>query len=345
MEIAGISRGSLRFERAESARLAWAFAFSLAVHLLLYGTYHLGKRVDWQHAHLPFWLQPAQKLAQLLAKKDVPRQPPPPQQTPLLFLQVSPAQAVAEPPKEAKFYSDKNSKAANPAADKETDVPKIAGAQEKVAKTEDVPRKNFAPLQPSPPPAPAQPVKDAQPAKEAQEEIKPKPAPQPGDLALAKPEPALRPDTPPQTETHARPRTIAEALAQKQKDNRLPGEKMKQDGGVRRHLEIASLDAKETPFGAYDARLIDAISQRWFTLLDERAYASDSQGKVVLQFALHPDGRITDMDMAENTAGEVLGWICERAVLDPNPYAPWPSEMRRLIGADVRNIQFTFYYN
>ncbi len=50
------------------------------------------------------------------------------------------------------------------------------------------------------------------------------------------------------------------------------------------------------------------------------------------------------MNMAENTVGEVLGLICQKAVLDPAPFASWPSDMRRTLG-DIRNIQFTFYYN
>lgn len=113
---------------------------------------------------------------------------------------------------------------------------------------------------------------------------------------------------------------------------------------MRRKLEISSLDAKATPFGAYDAALVEAISQRWFSLLDQRDYASDGRGKVVLQFALHYDGRITEMEVAQNTVGEVLGLICQKAVLDPAPFATWPGDMRRLMG-DTRHIQFTFYYN
>jgi hypothetical protein len=49
------------------------------------------------------------------------------------------------------------------------------------------------------------------------------------------------------------------------------------------------------------------------------------------------------MDMAENTVGDVLGLICQKAVLDPAPFAVWPSDMRRTLG-DTRHIRFTFYY-
>jgi len=323
---------SLRLERAEVSRLTWAFAVSLACHLLVFGAYQTGKKYNlWQNLHWPAWLQSLPMLTELLKKKD--SQPPPPQRQdiPLIFVNVSPAQATAEPPDNAKFYSDKNSRAANPEADKITDTPKITGKQTEVVKTEDIPREKFTPLQPSRP---------AQPAQEAHEELKPKPAQPPGDLVMAKPEPKPRLDD--GQATQSRPRTIKEALA-RQQDNRLPGEKIKQDGGVQRRHEIASLDTKATPFGAYDAALVEAISQRWFTLLDEREYASDSRGKVVLQFHLHYDGRITEMKMADNTAGEVLGLICQKAVLDPAPFAAWPSDMRRTLG-DTRSIQFTFYY-
>jgi hypothetical protein len=335
MFIAGLPRWSLRREQAEVSRLAWAFAISLAVHLVVYGTYHTGKKYHlWQNLHWPAWLQPPKILTDLVKKKPA---PPPPQQPqiPLIFVTVNPAQATADAPKDAKYYSDKNARAANPEPDTITEMPKIDGNQTEVAKTEDIPREKFVPLQPSPP---------AQPPQEAQPEIKPKPAYTPGDLTLAKPAP-----TPRQTEGEAdeakpaRPRTIREALA-RQQDRRLPGEKMRQDGGVRRRNEMASLDTKATPFGAYDAALVEAISQRWFTLLDARDYASDSRGKVVLQFRLHYDGRVTEMHVAESTAGEVLSLICQKAVLDPAPFAAWPSDMRRTLG-DIRSIQFTFYYN
>lgn len=158
---------------------------------------------------------------------------------------------------------------------------------------------------------------------------------------MAKPEP--KPVKDPGQAPHKRPLTVAEALA-RQPDNQIVGQKVKQEGGVRRKLETSLFDTVATPFGAYDRMLIDAIQTHWYALLDERNYAAESRGKVVLQFILHPDGRITDMTMPENTAGEVLGYICEKAVMEPAPFPNWPIEMRRMIGEN-RPIQFTFYYD
>jgi hypothetical protein len=31
--------------------------------------------------------------------------------------------------------------------------------------------------------------------------------------------------------------------------------------------------------------------------------------------------------------------------LDPAPYARWPSQMRKDVGADFRDLQFTFYFD
>ncbi len=329
-----IPESSFRLERAESSRLAWAFGISLALHLLVMGTFETGRRLGWWQAdHWPAWLRSAARLAEVLKKPptEVPRQ----QEVPLMFVDVSPAQAVVEPPKDAKYYSDKNSKAANPDADKDTETPRINGKQTEIVKTEDVPREKFMPLQPS---RPAEPTPKAQ---EAQQEIKARTAEAPGDLTMSKPD--LNPRKDGGQEQHSRPRTVQEARL-RQGDNRLPGQKMEQEGGVRHHLEMASLDARATPYGAYDAALVEAISQCWFSLLDEARYASDFRGKVVLHFKLNQDGTISDLTVAESTAGDLASLICQTAVDKPKPYPRFPMEMRQAVG-ESRNIQFTFYYD
>jgi hypothetical protein len=51
------------------------------------------------------------------------------------------------------------------------------------------------------------------------------------------------------------------------------------------------------------------------------------------------------MKVNDNNVGELLCLLCQRAVLDPAPYARWPSDMRRVIGDNYREVTFTFYYN
>jgi hypothetical protein len=311
-------RESLHPDRLEVKRLAWAFALSLVVHSFVWGGYVGGKRFGiWDKLA---WIK---TVIQMPVK--APRQRPPVAESepPLVFVEVNPAVSTTEAPKDAKFYSDKNSQAANPDAKVETDVPKVSGTQEQVAKTDDVRREDVNKLQPSFPKPPEEPPK-------------PEPAMSTGDLALA------RPDE--EKVERRRPRTIQEALTRQQL-NKIPGPKMKQDGGVSRRLEYASLDAKATPFGAYDLAFIEAVSRRWYDLLDKRDYSQDRHGRVIVKFELNYDGRISNMKVVENTVGETLGLICQKAVLDPSPFERWPSDMRRMVGDDTREIQFTFFYN
>jgi hypothetical protein len=160
-------------------------------------------------------------------------------------------------------------------------------------------------------------------------------------LKLVKSSAANRLAPPPApTPPSERPRTLEEARVQ---NPALAGQKLRQPGGVSRRGQVA-FDVKISPFSTYDAALIRAVEQRWFSLLESSTFLQRS-GKVVVEFTLHSDGRIDGMREVENEVGEILGWLCQRAISDPAPYGEWPSDMRRMIGATTREVTFTFFYN
>ena len=204
------------------------------------------------------------------------------------------------------------------------------------------------PLQPAPTPTP-KPAGDTLP--------QPKPPAPPAPVQVAKAPttppsaaiPTLNPSTakpapppePGEAETKiSRPRTIKEALARRAESG-LVGEKMKQDGGVSR-LGISALDARGMAFGAYDAAVIQAIQQRWYSLLESRP---TPRGKVVVEFRMHFDGRVTDVKVNDADVGELYSLFCQKAIQDPAPYPRWPSDMRRQMQADHRDVRFSFFYN
>jgi TonB family protein len=119
---------------------------------------------------------------------------------------------------------------------------------------------------------------------------------------------------------------------------------MQQDGGVKRHALSSSLDAMATPFGAYDRAIVEAISQRWYDLLDSQQFADSRTGKVTVDFHLNPDGSVTELKISGNSVGDLLGYVCQNAIEEAAPFAKWPSDMRRMVGANFREITFTFYY-
>lgn len=333
-------------EKLTSDSLVKAFGLSLAFHLLLFSTIELGHRLGiWKHGILPSWiLSAALKKPNALSadelKKLQERQP----EVPLVFVDVDASQSSPEPPKQSKYYSALNSRAANPDTRVETNVPKIEGSQTKVPQTRDVPRSKAQPLQPSlPMEKPAEPPPP-------RPDPKPKSRPASGELAFAKPANALktRPDQGDEdpearaAAAHQRPRTLAAA---RQQLGLPPGEKMKEEGGVKQFSLDSNLDVTATPFGSYDAAFIAAVRARWFSLLDERDFVRNYSGKVVLEFRLNYSGHIAEIKVVENEVSETLSWICQRAVQDPSPYAPFPNDLRRMLGADYREVRFTFHYN
>src|SRR5438034_4293508 len=170
MELTALENDRLGFATHPVSR---ALALSRALHLLVFGMVELSRhlKLEW-----PEWLKSALNLARQVSaeKKAAPADREPPT---LTFVEVDPAQAMPEPPKETKNYSAFNSQAANPDVSIDSEKPKIDGTQDKVPKVEDA-------LRPTPP-QPLTPLKPEPQPPKTEPESKPDPPP-PGDLALAK---------------------------------------------------------------------------------------------------------------------------------------------------------------
>lgn len=228
--------------------------------------------------------------------------------------------------------------------------------------------------QETPPAAPPKPVVAQKPKPELKPELKPEPKPRPkretppvpvvqeplipppGETLLAKADPkavqpefrdpvepqAVQPQPPaPEAAKPRRPRTLAEARANK---GAIVGERTLQEGGTERTALQSSLNVKASPLGDYNYRMVLAVQDRWYRLLEERRYALERQGQVVITFDLHADGTITAVTTKDSNVGEVLSFLCELAVMQPAPFGKWPTEIRRQIGGDIIPVTFTFNY-
>lgn len=328
--------------------LAAALVLSLLVHLGLLATWKTGQHFGWWNHQAEWLVKLTRKLTQNTPRRFTlftppPKPAPPPSvEVPLSFVEVDPVTATTEPPADARYYSSKNSKAANLTVDAPKEIPKVDGKQTDVVRLMDNEKPKPFPLQPS---APAE--------TKPEEAVEPKPqgGEPPVDLALNKLKEKDKTKKPPSdglaattdgksiTPEKQRPRTLAAGRAAK---GMLAGEKIKQTGGVPRRGEV-SFDVKATPFGEYDRAFIAAIEQSWHNLLDNHRGGQRS-GRVVLDFKLRSDGRIVDMKIDGNEVGPILGMLCQRAVEIPAPYAKWPPEMLTKIKGNTREIRFTFHY-
>ncbi len=302
--------GSLRPGRFEGERVALALAISLLVHTLIWAGYEINREYHLM-ARLPFL--PAKHL-QLASIRPV-------YEEPLEFVTVD--TPSTEAPQNTKYYSSKNSVASDDSSKKTAEVPQLNGKQTDAPATQDVSRPQFSK---SPDGA------DNHQADASGDSSGPKPSENAGDLTLGKPD---------DQQEQPRPRTLKEAYAEMAK--RLPSMTMKQDGGVQNKARVPTYDVKVTGFGEYDARFIETVSHNWWNLLDSNQFAEDRTGKVVLYFQLNYDGSVSQMRVGETTVGDLLAYVCEKAVLDGAPYDRWTQDMRLQLG-DSRTVEFTFRY-
>lgn len=160
----------------------------------------------------------------------------------------------------------------------------------------------------------------------------------PVPLPLAPPEPEPEDRTPPRKLARKR---LAEVMPTR---GAIVGERMRQDGNVQRMAVESSLDVKASPLGDYHYQMVLAVQRHWYRLLEERRFAGERIGKVVIAFELHSDGTITQLKTKDSDVGELLSFLCELSVMRPAPFGRWPAEIRRMVGSDVIPVTFTFNY-
>lgn len=112
----------------------------------------------------------------------------------------------------------------------------------------------------------------------------------------------------------------------------------------RRHLAIEMpVSTTDGAIGEYDRGLLAAIQQRWFALLDTRQ-DTPAKGKVVVEFQLYSNGSVAETRIAKSTVDKALDLLCQKAVLDPAPFSPWPYAVRKALTNECRRITLTFYF-
>ncbi len=319
---------SLRLSRSDTERLLIALVLSLCVHLAVWGGFEVGKKLGWWNEwHLPAWLHKTVKKTtppQILAQNQV---------EPQIFVDVTESDPV--PPKKTIYYSDQNSHAANPDEDKNSNQPKLNGKRPDTLKTEDITR--LSKKQSAPPPSEQL---HPSPEKTTTEKENPSSPMNLGDVKVTKPaeNPAAQSQKPAPPQP-PRPRTLNEALEQKH----LPGLQMKLNGGARPRIH-AAFDVTKSITGDYDRAVIDAVTEHWYSLLDKQNYAMDRTGQVAVRFKLEYDGTVRDVHIEQSNVGDLWTIVCQAAIEDSAPFGKWPEGMSNAIGANYREITFTFDY-
>jgi hypothetical protein len=108
------------------------------------------------------------------------------------------------------------------------------------------------------------------------------------------------------------------------------------------HKPSASL-ASGGPFQEYDQVVIEKVERRWDSLIQKLGLYERS-GSVTVSFGLRPDGTFENLSITMNSAGQLLGLYCIKAIEESAPFDPLPESLRLLTGSQTRTISFTFWY-
>ncbi|MGH9594223.1 MAG: hypothetical protein ACRD5L_14120, partial [Bryobacteraceae bacterium] len=365
-------------EYRENLPLEIALLASLMLHVFAFGS--------WQYRaallRLP-WLSPLTKLMHMVQLTE--KVTAPPVQTITFvdvddartkaernkekqsqrFIETDATQVTGEKPKDARFYSDKSTVAANPhnPTHKKGETPYLDGKETHVMSTVDVPTQSgvaSAPVvQPGLPGTPgrAAPPSDAQRPTQNQPRAQeqPKEIPPLGvkvveeqKMAMA-PKPPIQPEMAANADAPIPPSMVGDGGTPAAASE--PGTPGREIIARKAHLTavgvtrtgIAAFNVEESPFGAYDKKVFKAVQSRWYALID-RFGMYERAGAVTVHFELLEDGQIQNLKVSDNTAGEILALFCEKAIIESGPFEPLPDNLRALVGKEPRDASFTFYY-
>jgi TonB family protein len=108
-------------------------------------------------------------------------------------------------------------------------------------------------------------------------------------------------------------------------------------GGQRDPGATIQFDTKGVEFGPWLRRFVAQVKRNWF--VPQAAFSF--RGRVVMQFNIWKDGRITDINIIEPSAIDSFNVAAYNAIVTSNPVAPLPPEYP----AEKAFFTVTFYYN
>jgi outer membrane biosynthesis protein TonB len=119
-------------------------------------------------------------------------------------------------------------------------------------------------------------------------------------------------------------------------------EKTKIDGAISNRGK-AAVDAIKTPLGVYRKQVNAAIGSRWYFYVQQRRDLI-SIGSAKMTYRITPQGRITDIKVAENTSNDAFAMICEQSIREAEIGPPPEEATPAMIDGRLEGeLTFTYY--
>lgn len=313
---------SARFEDESRRERTVALIVSILLHLLIIGAIAWGVSSPLLRLHeAPAGDQPLE----FTIMPDTPAPTPAPE-----FVRTDPSAALPDAPKNARFESDNNTRAAteSPPSGNQP-LPSAEGREGNSLELQNRDYTAGNKPQASAPSAPQSPADQPQPPEATT-------AP-PTQLALREAPPKKEATTPnppnPQTQPAAKPKPPAATGFQ-------PETRVTRIRGNLSNRGKASLEAAATPLGRYKKQISDAIGSRWYYYVNNQIGLLNI-GTVSIRFVVLPNGKVRDVRVTSNSSNESFASVSINAIIEAE-IPPIPDEVAKLLENGRIEIDYSF---
>ena len=105
-----------------------------------------------------------------------------------------------------------------------------------------------------------------------------------------------------------------------------------------------AVDSRFSEFGAYQQRMIEAISRQWNLLGANYDLSTAVNTQIVIEFILDPRGDLVSLVVLYSNSTHTGRALCEQSILTTAPYGEWTRDMIATLGGQNQEVRITFHY-
>ena len=107
---------------------------------------------------------------------------------------------------------------------------------------------------------------------------------------------------------------------------------------------VVACDSRFSEFGAYQQRMLEAISRQWNLLASKYDLGTAVGTMVIIEYYLNSMGELSKFKILHTTSTNTGTGLCEQSILTTAPYGEWTQEMVNTFGGQDQSVRITFHY-
>lgn len=170
---------------------------------------------------------------------------------------------------------------------------------------------------------------------------KPKPAAKTAKMAEA---PQAAPQPAAQVQQAAQSPAIPAPRQRPRLSMKIPAGPLMDNNRAASQTGLVAVDSRFSEFGAYQQRMIEAISRQWNLLGRKYDLSAEVGSHVFIEFSLNTEGELVDFRVSGSSASNIGTGLCEQSILSTAPYGAWTQEMVNTLGQQPQQVRINFMY-